>query len=168
MKELRALLDAGLVSNTWISSSGFSTSIFNHSRLRNKTKCDAWKQTREGGVANKNDYDSRQIMAKHCHAILRLRFSRNYSLTIFFSWIKPTSSIRDNYHSTIMLIVRKSNLFGLGGHNFIKCPRVTVTPIIENTWKLLRLASNHRNANVTLFYAHDFPLVDQANVNNLG
>ena len=116
MKELRALLDAGLVSNTWISSSGFSTSIFNHSRLRNKTKCDAWKQTREGGVANKNDYDSRQIMAKHCHAILRIRFSRNYSLTIFLSWIKPTSRIRDNYHSTILLILIKSNLFSLGGH----------------------------------------------------
>ena len=55
-------------------------------------------------------------MAKHCHAILRIRFSRNYSLTIFLSWIKPTSRIRANYHSTILLIFRKSNLFSLGGH----------------------------------------------------
>ena len=169
MKELRALLDAGLVSNTWISSSGFSTSIFNHSRLRNKTKRDAWKQKREGGVANKNDYDSRQIMAKHCHAILRIRFSRNYSLTIFLSWIKPTSRIRDNYHSTILLILIKSNLFSLGGHyKFHKMAESNCDTDIGNIWKLLRLASNHRNANVTLFYAYDFPLVDQANVNNLG
>ena len=167
MTELRALLEAGLLSKTWISSSGFSTSIFNHSRLRNKGKCDAWKQTREGGVALKNDYGSRQII-KHCHAILRLRFSRNSSRTIFLSWNKPTSRIRDNYHSNKRLLLRKLNLFRLGWHNFKKWPRVTLTPIIENIWKLLRLASNQSKSNVTQFFAYDFPLVDQANVSNLG
>jgi len=157
MKELRALLEAGLLSKTWISSSGFSSSIFNDSRLPNKGKCDAWKQTREGGVAIKNDYDLRQIISKHCHAILCLRFSRNYSLMIFLSCMKPTSRIRDNYHSNIMLLFRKLILFGLGWHNFIKWPRITVPPIIENIWKLLRLESNHCKSNVTQFFAYDSP-----------
>lgn len=168
MKELRALLEAGLLSKTWISSSGFSTSIFNHSRLRNKGKCDAWKQTREGDVAIKNDYGSRQIIAKHCHAILRSRFSRNSSLTIFLSWNKPTSRIQDNYHSNKMLLLRKLNLFRLGWHNFKKWPRVIPTPIIENIRKLLRLASIQCKSYVTQYFAYDFPLVDRANVNNLG
>ena len=48
-----------------------------------------------------------QFFAYDFHAI-RLRF--------FLSWIKPTSRIRDNYHSTILSILRKSNLFSLGGH----------------------------------------------------